>query len=73
VPVSVLAKKTLWNTEGLRYSLTGHKYSDLRRDLPECYGGGDPAVMSFETRERIKNEARDKFLNLDMFFVKVRC
>ncbi|KFA78016.1 hypothetical protein S40288_05243 [Stachybotrys chartarum IBT 40288] len=70
VPVSVLAKKTLWNTEGLRYSLTGHKYSDLRRDLPECYGGGDPAVMSFETRERIKNEARDKFLNLDMFFVK---
>ena len=46
---------------------------ELGLQLPNYYGEGvDPQKMSYSITERLRGEAWDKFLNLDMFFVKVR-
>ena len=45
---------------------------DLGLQLPNYYGEGvDPCRMSYKVIERLRGEAWDKFLKLDMFFVKV--
>ncbi|XP_044724277.1 ankyrin repeats (3 copies) domain-containing protein [Hirsutella rhossiliensis] len=70
-PVSSLAKLTIWRTEWTRYALISDKLWDLGRQLPGYYGDEDPSAMNFDTKERLKNAAWERFLAMDMFFVKV--
>lgn len=71
VPVSNLAKLTIWRTEWTRYALVAEKLWDLGRQLPGYYGDEGPSALSFQSKEHLKRVAWDKFLNMDMFFVKV--
>lgn len=70
-PVSRLAKFTLWRTEWGLYSLLSEKYWDIGQQLPDYYSGEDPAALSFQTKQELKRAAWDRFLNTDMFFVKL--
>ncbi|EXA49396.1 hypothetical protein FOQG_00997 [Fusarium oxysporum f. sp. raphani 54005] len=70
-PVTDLAKLSLWRVEWRLYSLLDNKLWDLGRQLPEYYGDEDPSELGFETKQRLKAEAWEKFFNMDMFFVKV--
>ncbi|KAK2679885.1 hypothetical protein RAB80_005066 [Fusarium oxysporum f. sp. vasinfectum] len=70
-PVTDLAKLSLWRVEWRLYSLLDDKLWDLGRQLPEYYGDEDPSELGFETKQRLKAEAWEKFFNMDMFFVKV--
>lgn len=70
-PVSRLAKITLWRVEWDLYSLTSEKYWDLGLQLPGYYGDDGPGSMSFKTKQRLKQAAWERFLNTDMFFVKL--
>ncbi|PHH88373.1 hypothetical protein CDD83_7618 [Cordyceps sp. RAO-2017] len=70
-PVTSLAKQSLWRTEWVRYALVSDKLWDLGRQLPGYYGDEDPAAMTFETKRRLKQAAWERFLAMDMFFVKV--
>ncbi|KAF4333918.1 nasopharyngeal carcinoma susceptibility LZ16 [Fusarium beomiforme] len=70
-PVTALAKLSLWRVEWRLYSLLDDKLWDLGRQLPEYYGDEDPSELGFQTKQRLKTEAWEKFLNMDMFFVKV--
>lgn len=70
-PVSRLAKITLWRVEWDLYSLISEKYWDLGLQLPGYYGDEDPASLNFKTRQRLKQAAWERFLNTDMFFVKL--
>ncbi|KAH6896558.1 hypothetical protein B0T10DRAFT_583127 [Thelonectria olida] len=71
VPVSQLAKKSLWRVEWKLYSLVSENLCDLGRQLPEYYGDEDPYSLRFQTKERLKREAWERFLSTDMFFVKL--
>ncbi|KAF6815708.1 hypothetical protein CSOJ01_03388 [Colletotrichum sojae] len=72
VPVSDLAKKVIWRLESDRYALTTENLFELGTGLPDYYGEGqDPFKMNFRVREQLRGEAREKFLKMDMFFVKV--
>ncbi|SPO01116.1 related to nasopharyngeal carcinoma susceptibility protein LZ16 [Cephalotrichum gorgonifer] len=72
IPVSVLAKKSIWRLEADRYALTTPSMFDIGCQLPNYYGEGVyPTAMTHEVTERLKAEAWDKFLNMDMFFVKL--
>lgn len=72
IPVSELAKISIWRLEADRYALTLPGTFDLGHQLPEYYGEGvDPHTMSSEVMLRLRTEAWDKFLQTDMFFVKV--
>ncbi|KAK7418805.1 hypothetical protein QQX98_003667 [Neonectria punicea] len=71
VPVSALAKKSLWRVEWQLYSLVSEKLWELGLQLPNYYGDEDPRALRFQTKERLKMEAWDRFFNTDMFFVKV--
>ncbi|KAK2050534.1 hypothetical protein LZ31DRAFT_455150 [Colletotrichum somersetense] len=72
VPVSDLAKKVIWRLESDRYALINEGLYELGVGLPDYYGEGqDPSKMSYRTKERLRGEAREKFLKLDMFFVKL--
>jgi hypothetical protein len=62
---------SLWRVEWRLYSLLDDKLWDLGRQLPEYYGDEDPSELGFQTKQRLKAEAWEKFLNMDMFFVKV--
>ncbi|KAI1026953.1 hypothetical protein LB504_007697 [Fusarium proliferatum] len=70
-PVTELAKLSLWRVEWRLYSLLDDKLWDLGRQLPEYYGDEDPIELGYGTKQRLKAEAWEKFLNMDMFFVKV--
>ncbi|KAF5022054.1 hypothetical protein F66182_5900 [Fusarium sp. NRRL 66182] len=70
-PVSQLAKLTLWRVEWRLYSLLNEKLWDLGRQLPEYYDDEDPSELCFQTKQRLKEEAWERFRNMDMFFVKV--
>lgn len=70
-PVSQLAKMTLWRTEWDLYSLISEKYWDIGRQLPDYYNGEAPASMSFQTKQRLKQAAWERFVATDMFFVKL--
>ncbi|KAL1882016.1 hypothetical protein VTK73DRAFT_2998 [Phialemonium thermophilum] len=69
IPVSNIAKRTIWRLESDRYALTTPSLFDLGRQLPNYYGE-DPERMSYRAIERLRGEAWDKFLAMDMFFVK---
>lgn len=69
--MSPLAKLTIWRTEWTRYALISDKLWDLGRQLPGYYGDEDPSAISFDTKERLKQAAWERFLAMDMFFVKV--
>ncbi|RMJ06521.1 hypothetical protein CDV36_013882 [Fusarium kuroshium] len=71
VPVSSLAKLTLWRIEWSLYSLVDEKLWDLGRQLPNYYGDEDPSELRFQTKQRLKQEAWERFLDMEMFFVKV--
>lgn len=72
IPVSHLAKKAIWRVESERYSLVSESMFELGLQLPNYYGDGvDPQRMSYNVIERLRGEAWEKFLGLDMFFVKV--
>jgi hypothetical protein len=70
-PVSQLAKMSLWRVEWRLYSLVDDKVWDLGRQLPEYYGDEDPSELCFHTKQRLREEAWEKFRNMDMFFVKL--
>lgn len=71
VPVTQLAKASLWKTEWARWSLLDGKLWELGRQIPGYYGEEDAASLAFETKKRLKAAAWDRFLATDMFFVKV--
>ncbi|KAF4821461.1 Protein HOS4 [Colletotrichum siamense] len=72
IPVSDLAKKVIWRLEADRYALITDSLYELGTGLPDYYGEGqDPFKMSYRLKEKLRGEAREKFLKLDMFFVKL--
>ncbi|OLN93928.1 Protein HOS4 [Colletotrichum chlorophyti] len=72
VPVSDLAKKVIWRLESDRYALISESLYELGAGLPDYYGEGqDPFKMAYRVKEKLRGEAREKFLKMDMFFVKV--
>ncbi|KAG5914970.1 hypothetical protein E4U42_000216 [Claviceps africana] len=72
VPVSRLAKITLWRTECPRYCLLSQNLWDLGRQLPGCYGDvAEPSECDFRTKQQLIKAAWEKFEALDMFFVKL--
>ncbi|KAF4986567.1 hypothetical protein FGRMN_10775 [Fusarium graminum] len=71
VPVSQLAKMSLWRVEWSLYSLLDEKVWDLGRQVPGCYGDEDPSKLRFQAKKQLREEAWEKFRNLDMFFVKM--
>ncbi|KZL65699.1 ankyrin repeat protein [Colletotrichum tofieldiae] len=72
IPVSDLAKKVIWRLESDRYALINESLYELGTGLPDYYGEGqDPFRMSYRMKEKLRGEAREKFLKLEMFFVKV--
>lgn len=71
VPVSHLAKVTLWRVEAGLYSLLDAKTQDLGRQLPDYYGSENPAELSMQTKDRLKQAAWERFRSMDLFFVKV--
>ncbi|KHN99553.1 ankyrin repeat protein [Metarhizium album ARSEF 1941] len=70
-PVSRLAKTMIWRTEWPRYSLLLEQLWELGRQLPGYYHDTDPAHLDFFARKQLQDEALEKFLALDMFFVKL--
>ncbi|XWW97399.1 hypothetical protein V2A60_005381 [Cordyceps javanica] len=70
-PVSHLAKLTLWRTEWELYSLLSEKFWDIGQQLPDYYNGEDPATMSFQTKQKLKQAAWERFAATKMFFVKL--
>lgn len=70
MPVSDVAKQTIWRLESDRYALTSPNLYDLGRQLPGYYGE-EPENMSYRVVERLRREAWHKFAAMDMFFVKV--
>ncbi|KAL6403964.1 hypothetical protein AUP68_13340 [Ilyonectria robusta] len=71
VPVTTLAKKSLWRVEWRMYSLISEKLWELGQQLPDYYGEEDPCALRFQTKERLRMEAWERFLQTNMFFVKV--
>ncbi|KAI6783841.1 Reticulocyte-binding protein-like protein [Emericellopsis cladophorae] len=71
VPVSNLAKITLWRIESLLYSLLDKKTWELGQQLPHYYEGASPLSMSLPARERLREAAWERFRNMDLFFVRV--
>jgi hypothetical protein len=73
IPVTDIAKRTIWRLEADRYALTSSSLHELGLQLTgDYYGGQDPASMSYSVTEKLRGEAWGKFAALDMFFVKVR-
>ncbi|TLD12600.1 uncharacterized protein PgNI_03151 [Pyricularia grisea] len=70
VPVSRIAKIVIWRVEADRYSLTSPNLYDLGKRLPSYYGKENLDKLSYKTIEKLRNEARQKFLDMDLFFVK---
>lgn len=70
VPVTPIAKFSLWRTEWSRYTLFSEKLWELGEQLPGCYGDQQPHSLSYDNRDRLKQEAWEKFQAMDMFFVK---
>lgn len=70
--MSDLAKVSIWRLESDRYALTLPSTFDLGVELPGYYEGADPNVMATDEMLRLRGEAWDRFLQTDMFFVKVR-
>lgn len=53
------------------YSLISEKLWELGQQLPDYYGEEDPCALRFQTKERLRMEAWERFLQTNMFFVKV--
>ncbi|TPX11169.1 uncharacterized protein E0L32_000987 [Thyridium curvatum] len=70
IPVSMIAKKTIWRLEADRYALTTQNLFDIGKQLPDYYEGHDPDTMSYTIIERLRKEAWPLFASLEMFFVK---
>lgn len=70
VPVSTLAKETLWRTEWRQYSLASQQYFDLGREVPGLYPK-DPLELTAAEKEELKQSAWERFRDMPMFFVKV--
>lgn len=66
-----LAKLTLWRLEAGLYSLTDSRVLDLGRQLPGYYGSENPSELSRPTVERLRQEAWERFDQMNLFFVKV--
>lgn len=70
IPVSRIAKIVIWRVEADRYSLTSPNLYELGRQLPKYYGDENFDKLSYKTIEKLRNEARQRFLDMDLFFVK---
>ncbi|KAL8400330.1 hypothetical protein RB594_000637 [Gaeumannomyces avenae] len=70
VPVSRIAKIVIWRLESDRYAMTTPNLYDLGLQLPGYYDGEDPEKLAYRTVERLRQEAMERFLEMDMFFVK---
>lgn len=70
IPVSDLAKETIWRTEWMQYSLASQQYFDLGREVPGLYPK-EPTDLTPAEKEELKKAAWERFSNLPMFFVKV--
>lgn len=56
------------------YALTKRSLFDLGRELPDYYGHEDPLSTSeamIKQKEKLRRDTREKFFNMDLFFVKV--
>ncbi|KAH6636575.1 hypothetical protein F5144DRAFT_185095 [Chaetomium tenue] len=69
-PVSLLAKRALWRLESDRYALTTPALFDLGTQLPGYYQEKDPRHMAYPVLEILRAEAWEKFVAMEMFFVK---
>lgn len=71
VPASYIAKRIIWRLESDRYALTSPSLYDIGKQLSGYYGAEEPDSMSYTVTERLRGEAWEKFVAMDMFFVKV--
>ena len=65
------AKRAIWRVEADRYILTRPDLHEFGRQLGDYYEGKDPDRMGYRVVEKLRNETREKFESLDLFFVKV--
>lgn len=70
IPVSRIAKRVIWRLEQDRYALTEGKLYHLGEQLPDYYGC-DPHALGYTKLEQLRGQAAERFLDTDMFFVKV--
>jgi hypothetical protein len=71
IPASKIAKRGIWRLESDRYALTSPTLYDIGKQLPGYYGVEDPNRMSYRVTEKLRGESWEKFVAMDMFFVKV--
>lgn len=57
----------------MRYTLFSEKLWELGEQLPGCYGDEAPQSLTYDNKDRLKQDAWEKFQATDMFFVKVSC
>ncbi|KAK4216106.1 hypothetical protein QBC37DRAFT_103922 [Rhypophila decipiens] len=70
IPVSLIAKRTIWRLEADRYALTSPSLYELGKQIQGYYGEDSPERMSYRATEKLRGEAWEKFSTMDMFFVK---
>ncbi|OAQ84728.1 ankyrin repeat protein [Purpureocillium lilacinum] len=71
VPATKVAKLSVLKTEGGVYALTRQTVWDLGRQVPDCYSVKDPSDLDTAGMEEHRIAAQERFLAMDMFFVKV--
>ncbi|UNI14140.1 hypothetical protein JDV02_000805 [Purpureocillium takamizusanense] len=72
VPATKVAKISVWRTEGGRYALTAGQLWEIGRQAHDCCGGKDPTNFDPLGLAQHRKDTLEKFLAMDMFFVKVR-
>ncbi len=70
--MSEIAKKTLWKVESERYAMISPTLRLHNPSLVENDDSADRNRISHIKMDEIRSEAQALFLELDLFFVKVR-
>lgn len=71
IPVSEIAKKTLWKVESERYAMINASLRPHNPSLMETDDIGSKGRLSYTRMDEIRSEAWSLFQALDLFFVKV--
>lgn len=71
IPLSDLAKKSLWKLESERYAMITPGLREYNQAFLEKDGTGARKRVPYSRVRELRNEAWSLFSSLDMFFVKV--
>lgn len=71
IPASDAAKYVILGKGRPSCGLIDAEEWDLGRQLPGYYFGKEPAQLSFKEKRQLQEESKLKFMDMDLFFVKV--